>query len=134
MSEKNMTGPRCGGTNLKWAPHHVVGCSDCGWEGSQGNMFTPAPAIPVSEIRIKAEPAADVVGLDVVAEMLYVSCGCDECPCNYGPTDEWLPEVCDLQDECPNPKDKLGCWKQYIKHFAERPEYLRGAHEREEPV
>lgn len=51
MSEKNMTCPRCGGTNLKWAPHHVVGCSDCGWEGSQGNMFTPVPAIPVSEIR-----------------------------------------------------------------------------------
>ena len=84
-----------------------------------------------AEIAIGKTDAADVVGLDVVAEMLYVSCGCDECPCNYGPTDEWLPEVCDLKDECPKPKDKLGCWKQYIKHFAERPEYLRGAYERE---
>lgn len=35
MSEKNMTCPRCGGPNLKWAPHHVVGCADCGWENPE---------------------------------------------------------------------------------------------------
>ena len=64
-------------------------------------------------------PAADVVEVETVAQMLYHALG-DECPCNYGSSDEWLPEVCELQDECPNPKDKLGCWKQYIKHFGER--------------
>lgn len=63
--------------------------------------------------------AADVVEVETVAQMLCHALG-DECPCNYGSSDEWLPEVCELQDECPDPKDNLGCWKQYIKHFGER--------------
>ena len=73
------------------------------------------------DVNIDAIPAADVVEVETVAQMLYHALG-DECPCNYGSSDGWLPEVCELQDECPNPKDKLGCWKQYIKHFEERRE------------
>lgn len=68
---------------------------------------------------INEQPAADVVEVETVAQMLCDAMG-DECPCNFCPTDEWLPEVCELQDECPNPKEKLGCWKQYIKHYGER--------------
>lgn len=61
-------------------------------------------------------PAADVVEVDAVLAMLDSLLG--NCPCNY--VDEWLSEVCELQDECPDPKDKYGCWRQYIKHFQGR--------------
>lgn len=67
---------------------------------------------------IEAIPAADVVEVDAVFEMLDYTLG--DCPCNYSPTDEWLPEVCELQDECPDPKEKYGCWRQFIKHFRSR--------------
>lgn len=67
---------------------------------------------------LEAIPAANVVEVDAVFEMLDYTLG--DCPCNYSPTDEWLPEVCELQDECPNPKEKYGCWRQFIKHFRSR--------------
>lgn len=67
---------------------------------------------------VHAIPAADVVEVDAVFEMLDYTLG--DCPCNYSPTDEWLPEVCELQDECPDPKEKYGCWRQFIKHFRSR--------------
>lgn len=69
--------------------------------------------------KIDESPTIDAVPVDMVAQMLCDAFG-DECPCNYSGIDEWLPEVCELQDECPNPKDRLGCWKQYIKHYGER--------------
>ena len=59
-------------------------------------------------------PAADVVEVETVAQMF---CDCFGNPCDYSPTDEWLPEICELQGECPNTKDPLGCWKQFIKHY-----------------
>lgn len=85
------------------------------------NTCYPARHFVVSDIMacIHNAPAADVVEVETVAQMLCDAVG-DECPCNYSPTDEWLTEVCELQDECPNPKEKLGCWKQYIKHYSER--------------
>lgn len=58
----------------------------------------------------------DAVPVDTVAEMFYDFTG-DSCACDFNGNDEWLSEVCELQDECPYPKDKLGCWKQYIKHY-----------------
>ena len=64
---------------------------------------------------IKDIPAADVVDVDDVAKMLTWLFA-DHCPCNYNDIDEWLPYVCELSNECPSPKDKLGCWKQFIKH------------------
>ena len=67
-------------------------------------------------------PSVDAVEVDVVAQMFYDFTG-DLCPCNFNGNDEWLPEVCELLNECPNPSgDKLGCWKQYIKHFQPRKE------------
>ena len=53
------------------------------------------------------------------AEMLFYAMG-DPCPCNYTPTDEWLPQVCELQGKCPNPDGVLDCWMQFVKHFGER--------------
>lgn len=63
--------------------------------------------------------AADVIEIDKVAEMFNDFCG-DYCACNYNDTDEWLPFCCELIEECPVPKDTLGCWKQFIKHYHKR--------------
>lgn len=60
-------------------------------------------------------PTVDAVEVDTVIEMFEYMLG--DCPCNFSPVDEWLAERCELQNECPNPKDKRGCWKQFIKHF-----------------
>lgn len=70
---------------------------------------------------VKNAPAVDAVEVDVVAEMFFAFTG-DLCPCNFNNNDEWLPEVCELINECPHPEDALGCWKQYIKHYRERRE------------
>ena len=60
-------------------------------------------------------PTVDAVEEDIAIEMFEYMLG--DCPCNFSPVDEWLAERCELQNECPNPKDKRGCWKQFIKHF-----------------
>lgn len=66
---------------------------------------------------IKNAPTIDAVALDDVAKMIDDIFGC---PCDYSPIDEWLPEVCELQDVCPSTEDGAECWKQYIKHYGER--------------
>jgi len=51
-----------------------------------------------------------------VAELLSNLFG-DECACNFNGIDEWLPERCkyaEIADECPNPKEKHGCWMQFL--------------------
>jgi len=51
-----------------------------------------------------------------VAELLFNACG-DDCACNLNGIDEWLPERCkytQIADECPNPKEKHGCWMQFL--------------------
>ena len=51
-----------------------------------------------------------------VAELLSNLFG-DECACNYNGIDEWLPERCkytEIAEECPNPKEKHGCWMQFL--------------------
>lgn len=68
---------------------------------------------------INNAPAVDAVEMDKVAEMLCEAIG-DECACNVNGNDEWLSEVCELQDECPYPADGLGCWKQFMKYYGER--------------
>ena len=64
---------------------------------------------------IENAPTVDAVEVDTVIEMFEYMLG--DCPCNFSPVDEWLAERCELQEECPNPKDKRGCWKQFIKHY-----------------
>ena len=54
--------------------------------------------------------------LEEVAEILATTIG-DECACNINGIDEWLPESCkytEIAEECPNPKEKHGCWMQYL--------------------
>lgn len=49
-----------------------------------------------------------------VAEMLANLFG-DECACNYNGIDEWLPSACKYADtQCPDPKEKHGCWMQFL--------------------
>lgn len=57
---------------------------------------------------------------DEVARILSELFG-DECACNYCGIDEWLPTVCKYADtECPKPKEKHGCWKQFLRQHSER--------------
>lgn len=49
-----------------------------------------------------------------VAEILARVLG-DECACDFNGIDEWLPESCKYADtECPTPKEKHGCWIQFL--------------------
>jgi len=85
----------------------------------------------LAEIKIDKEDLEDLVAEKVeeiketvsgkwtteeVAELLSNLLG-DECACNYNGIDEWLPERCkytEIADECPNPKEKHGCWMQFL--------------------
>ena len=68
-------------------------------------------------IDIADATAADVVEVDKVAEMLRLSFG-DDCACNFNGNDEWMWEKCKYaESDCPYPKDELGCWKEFVKHF-----------------
>lgn len=71
------------------------------------------------EFAVQNLPAVDAVPVDIVAQMICDAIG-DPCACNVNGNDEWLAEVCDLQNECPYPQGRLDCWKQYIKHYGER--------------
>ena len=58
---------------------------------------------------------------DEVAEILANLFG-DECACNFNGIDEWLPERCkysEIKEECPNPSEKHGCWKQFLLQGAD---------------
>jgi hypothetical protein len=79
------------------------------------------------KIIIRDQPTVDAVEVDTVIEMFEYMLG--DCPCNFSPVDEWLAERCELQNECPNPKDKHGCWKQFIKHFVAEMDGERKDHE-----
>ena len=61
-------------------------------------------------------PTVDAVPIGEVAEMLAELFG-EECCCNYNGIDEWLPELCEHSDTCPEVIGKNGCWKQFIKHW-----------------
>lgn len=69
--------------------------------------------------RIKALPSVQPerkYTLEEVAEILSSVIG-DECACNINGIDEWLPESCkytEIGEECPNPKEKHGCWMQFL--------------------
>jgi hypothetical protein len=73
-------------------------------------------AVVMSSV-IKDAPAADVVEVEKVAEMLRAMFD-DDCACNYNGNDEWLPHVCEYGcTECPDAPEENGCWKQFVKHF-----------------
>ena len=58
-------------------------------------------------------PSGPWMSFEEVAEMLSGLFG--ECACNVNGNDEWLPEACKYADtECPRPKEKNGCWMQFL--------------------
>ena len=72
--------------------------------------------IPVD--RLKAICAAEKDGqlytVHDVAVILASAIG-DDCACNINSNDEWLPQLCELQEACPHPVG-VACWEQYLKH------------------
>ena len=70
------------------------------WTNGTGGYYIAEDVIP----DIDNAPTVDAVPVDTVVEMFEYFLG--DCPCNYSPTDGWLPECCELQEECPNPKDR----------------------------
>lgn len=76
---------------------------------------------------IKRMPTADVVEVEKVAEMLRTMFD-DDAACNYNGNDEWLPMKCKYAEtDCPMPKERLGCWKEFVKHFLAKMD-LKGDH------
>lgn len=72
-------------------------------------------------VALMEAPAVDAFEVEKVAEILCEATG-DECACNLNNNDEWLPGICELQGECQYPADRLGCWKQFVKHYVKRRE------------
>ena len=64
--------------------------------------------------RTHAERDGQLYTLHDVAVILASAIG-DDCACNINSNDEWLPQVCELQEACPKPVG-VACWEQYLKH------------------
>ena len=73
-------------------------------------------------------PPNEPLTLETVAEILAEHFG-DECACNFNGNDEWLPEVCQYENTCPNPPERLGCWMEFLRHkYRRSPEGVRVYH------
>ena len=58
-------------------------------------------------------PSGYCMPFEDVAQMMSNLFG--ECACDVNGNDEWLPQVCKYADtECPQPKEKNGCWMQFL--------------------
>ncbi|MBO6267119.1 MAG: hypothetical protein J6M06_02680 [Synergistaceae bacterium] len=62
-------------------------------------------------------PAGNMMNVEDVARIIGEQFG--DCPCDYSPIDEWLPQVCQYtaNNACPDPADRFGCWKEFFKHY-----------------
>jgi len=67
--------------------------------------------------RLNAEKDGELYTVHDVAVILANAIG-DDCACNINGNDEWLPQLCELQEACPHPVG-VACWEQYLKHRAE---------------
>lgn len=65
-------------------------------------------------------PQNEPLTLETVAEILAEQFG-DECACNFNGNDEWLPAVCQYENTCPNPPERIGCWMELLRHKYRRP-------------
>ena len=66
---------------------------------------------------LAAEKDGQLYTVHDVAVILANAIG-DDCACNINSNDEWLPQLCELQEACPEPVG-VACWEQYLKHRAE---------------
>ena len=72
---------------------------------------------------LAAEKDGQLYTLHDVAVILASAIG-DDCACNINSNDEWLPQLCELQEACPEPVG-VDCWEKYLKHHAEAEKALR---------
>ena len=72
--------------------------------------------IPIDRLKsiCAAERDGQLYTVHDVAVILANAIG-DDCACNINSNDEWLPQVCKLQEACPKPTG-VACWEQYLKH------------------
>lgn len=87
---------------------------ECGkhWDGHTEKDVTRLLSLPSAEPERKKGKWTT----EEVAELLFNILG-DDCACNFFGINEWLPERCkytEIADECPNPKEKHGCWIQFL--------------------
>ena len=75
--------------------------------------------IPIDRLKTicAAEKDGQLYTVHDVAVILASAIG-DDCACNINSNDEWLPQLCELQEACPEPVG-VACWEQYLKHRAE---------------
>ena len=75
--------------------------------------------IPIDRLKsiCAAERDGQLYTVHDVAVILASAIG-DDCACNINSNDEWLPQLCELQEACPHPVG-VACWEQYLKHRAE---------------
>ena len=58
-------------------------------------------------------PRGEWLPFEDIAQMMSNLFG--ECACDVNGNEEWLPQVCKYADtECPQPKEKNGCWMQFL--------------------
>ena len=75
--------------------------------------------IPLDRIEVicAAEKDGQLYTVHDAAVILASAIG-DDCACNINSNDEWLPQLCELQEACPEPVG-VACWEKYLKHHAE---------------
>ena len=67
----------------------------------------------ISMLPSAQRPSGYCMPFEDVAQMMSNLFG--ECACDVNGNDEWLPQACKYAEtECPNPKEKNGCWMQFL--------------------
>ena len=86
------------------------------WEAYAGTGLTPEEVAHAKDL-LAAERDGQLYTVHDVAVILASAIG-DDCACNINSNDEWLPQLCELQEAYPYPVG-VACWEQYLKHRAE---------------
>ena len=94
----------------------------CALARLNSNIFDNDFGNHIAEL-IVAEQDGQLYTVHDVAVILASAIG-DDCACNINSNDEWLPQLCELQEACPEPVG-VACWGQYLKHHAEAEKALR---------
>ena len=87
----------------------------------EGTGLTPEEVAHAKDL-LAAERDGQLYTVHDVAVILANAIG-DDCACNINGNDEWLPQLCELQDACQHPVG-AACWEQYLKHRAEAEKVL----------
>ncbi len=106
---------------VKAVMQYMLNC--CHEEKAYAKIFTIPGVCQLELTDLKKAPKdEELFTLDQVAKLLYEAFG-DECACNFNGNDEWLPMVCRFCESgyCPDPSDKLDCWREFIRQHDKKP-------------